>query len=68
MHYYECKCGVCVLRRNSDNSGEDRDGLEDSIFSASQSIQDLTLYASTCGSIKLQICTYNICKNTALHE
>ena len=36
---------------------------EDYIFSASQSIQDLTLYASTSGSIKL-----HIGKNTGLHE
>ena len=40
------------------------DGLEDTVFSASQSIQELTLYASTCWSLV----TSNIGKSTGRRE
>ena len=41
-------------------------GLEDSVFSALLSIQDLSLYASTCGSLAAYI--YFQYQNIRLHE
>ena len=44
------------------------DRQDDSVLCASQSMEDLNLNASTCGSFKLHICTSNIGWNMGLHE